>query len=776
MAQIAALAGQELKNKQTGDIVTAEDVQTVSTTGDFRGGQFFNNEQFEIVKPQADEPMQVEDFDSPEPKIPEQEQPSDVDFDGAKKTLTVAEQSAKDINDFINRQTDAEKERAELRTRLEEGQESVLPKADRLAEERDRLGVSEQQEKLRGINQQIAQLQAGLDLGIAQEEARPIARQFITGRTAEMRRQATAEIGSLATIALAIQGNIAGAKAQAKETVDLEFAAEEQEILNVTELLRLNYQDLTRADQKKAVELTLKLQDRQAQIDKEKEFKRQKTELYLKAAARKADLATLNNIRNAETIEDAAMAGAEYLGTPADTVIVDIGDNKLLINKSTGATIKNLGVSDASTLKLESIDDGFGNKIYGTFDGTKFTPISVPNSAVLGDDDLSSAITSAISTAGFTADTRKAVLGSIMAHLKNGNIEAAKQSLETGLRNNASTGEQEKIGGWDDSFKAIESIEAGLNELKGLGVDTNFWVGLSEKQLNKIGETTNTDVARIKAKVAMAIINYRKAVSGAAFTESEAKEYEAIFPSVGNVEELNDALITNLKETFRASLDNWMKRKVGDYNYDTIFGTTSTMPQLPPLTQSYASIDELVADVPEYAEYYNWYLEQDPNATDDDIMSDLERINGSTTTSGFNQDLSKSQKGKIGKENYLDNLGKITAYGSEYWAHGLDIDLQVGDPVPTPEAGEVIFVGKNGGFGNQVKIRTAKGNEIWLSHLDSIDVQVGDRLVKNQFVGGGGKTGSVIPVGGGDGSHLDLTVKKPDGSFYSPEEIYKVIS
>src|SRR3990167_1182928 len=140
----------------------------------------------------------------------------------------------------------------------------------------------------------------------------------------------------------------------------------------------------------------------------------------------------------------------------------------------------------------------------------------------------------------------------------------------------------------------------------------------------------------------------------------------------------------------------------------------------------------------------------------------------STTSEPFSQDLSMSKKGS---SSGLLGLGAVTGYGSPYWKHGLDIDLKIGDSVPAPSAGKVIAAGYNGGFGNQVKIETSQGNIVWLSHLDSIDVDVGDSIRQGQPVGKGGNTGNVIPMGGGDGSHLDLTVQKPNGSYFSPKEI-----
>lgn len=158
------------------------------------------------------------------------------------------------------------------------------------------------------------------------------------------------------------------------------------------------------------------------------------------------------------------------------------------------------------------------------------------------------------------------------------------------------------------------------------------------------------------------------------------------------------------------------------------------------------------------------------SSTRDDVDSFLDSLG--IDQSVFNKDLSTSQKGstpQIGDT--VLGLGGITGFGSDYWDHGLDIDLKIGDPVPTPAAGEVIFAGSNGGFGNQVQVRTSSGNIVMLSHLDSIGVKVGDTIRAGQVVGKGGNTGNVYSTSGGDGSHLDLTVKKPDGSYFTPQEI-----
>ena len=89
--------------------------------------------------------------------------------------------------------------------------------------------------------------------------------------------------------------------------------------------------------------------------------------------------------------------------------------------------------------------------------------------------------------------------------------------------------------------------------------------------------------------------------------------------------------------------------------------------------------------------------------------------------------------------------GVVTGYGSKYWGAGLDFVISGGEkaPVRSPFIGEVIAAGNNGDFGNQVKVRTSSGEEVWLSHLNSINVKVGQQINEETIIGGQGKTGKV---------------------------------
>lgn len=63
-------------------------------------------------------------------------------------------------------------------------------------------------------------------------------------------------------------------------------------------------------------------------------------------------------------------------------------------------------------------------------------------------------------------------------------------------------------------------------------------------------------------------------------------------------------------------------------------------------------------------------------------------------------------------------------------------------------------------YGNSVVIEDADGNQFRLSHLDSLNVQPGQSVSATDLIGTLGNTGNVVAGPGGDGSHLDIRVKK----------------
>ncbi|MCB1713208.1 MAG: M23 family metallopeptidase, partial [Candidatus Riesia sp.] len=123
--------------------------------------------------------------------------------------------------------------------------------------------------------------------------------------------------------------------------------------------------------------------------------------------------------------------------------------------------------------------------------------------------------------------------------------------------------------------------------------------------------------------------------------------------------------------------------------------------------------------------------------------------------------------------------GSYDASGKPVNPHGIDLAGKKGSAITSSVAGEVIFVGDAGGWGNQVRIRDASGKVHQFSHLDSIGVQVGQRVNQLDYLGAMGNTGKVLKSDGnpptpkelaeGRGTHLDYTVYDANGNVMGLE-------
>lgn len=101
---------------------------------------------------------------------------------------------------------------------------------------------------------------------------------------------------------------------------------------------------------------------------------------------------------------------------------------------------------------------------------------------------------------------------------------------------------------------------------------------------------------------------------------------------------------------------------------------------------------------------------------------------------------------------------------------GIDIALPSGAPAPVGADGEVIFAGKNGGYGNQVVVRHSDGTTSSYSHLSKINVEEGDQVTQGQAIGKVGKTGNAT------GPHLHLERRDAQGRAVNPQTAGPVVT
>lgn len=98
---------------------------------------------------------------------------------------------------------------------------------------------------------------------------------------------------------------------------------------------------------------------------------------------------------------------------------------------------------------------------------------------------------------------------------------------------------------------------------------------------------------------------------------------------------------------------------------------------------------------------------------------------------------------------------------------GLDLAAKVGAPVLSSADGEVVFTGRNGGYGNSVTIQHKNGYKTVYAHCSQILVEVGETVKMGRVVALVGRTGTAT------GAHLHFEVFR-NGKIMNPESALSI--
>ena len=158
-----------------------------------------------------------------------------------------------------------------------------------------------------------------------------------------------------------------------------------------------------------------------------------------------------------------------------------------------------------------------------------------------------------------------------------------------------------------------------------------------------------------------------------------------------------------------------------------------------------------------------------PKAVNINRYQNLPKVTGSTPSGPYTSATPTGYK----------NLGRIsTPYGGstryEKFHPGVDVANVTGTNIPSQTKGVVTQVRsgqKQGGpdFGNFVVVTDFRGGKQRYSHLNQINVSVGQILEAGANLGTMGSTGQVYSPSGGDASHLDYRIRDLYGKYVNPD-------
>jgi len=219
------------------------------------------------------------------------------------------------------------------------------------------------------------------------------------------------------------------------------------------------------------------------------------------------------------------------------------------------------GVQDRETLEFER-DEGVTDG--GSVDGAL---LNLPNGQSLGNAFSRSVL-------GLSKDARGFAQSHFNDLIQAGNVEEAKEFIIQSAIEGASVDTTKKLIGREEALESVDALRTALNKYTEAGGKTGVLKGGQEKLLQKLGRTSDPVLAEIENEIRLAIQAYRSAISGAAFTESESKEYERIFPNIDRGHELNTAKLDSLETVYNRNQKVFFVQKLGNENYNVLFEQT----------------------------------------------------------------------------------------------------------------------------------------------------------------------------------------------------------
>lgn len=181
--------------------------------------------------------------------------------------------------------------------------------------------------------------------------------------------------------------------------------------------------------------------------------------------------------------------------------------------------------------------------------------------------------------------------------------------LKQTARKNADASYRTQIMGEERTIGFLSEIQNELSEFEKKGGNTNIFTGTTEQIAKKIGTVNNAELRGIATKIKTALMRYRKAMTGLAFTGAETSEYTEIFPSISKTSKFNTATTSALLSAFEGDIDYFYSNMMGEDIYGSFksgggFGeTTQPQEEIVTLPSNDVEADALYESLPSGAEY-----------------------------------------------------------------------------------------------------------------------------------------------------------------------------
>lgn len=110
--------------------------------------------------------------------------------------------------------------------------------------------------------------------------------------------------------------------------------------------------------------------------------------------------------------------------------------------------------------------------------------------------------------------------------------------------------------------QALDDVETMINTYEQAGKSTNALKAMAEKVARKLGMTTDTALAQLQTQMGFTLANYIRSISGTAASDVEVQRLMGNMAQIGNVQELNQALVNQARNNATSSLKSMIDTRM----------------------------------------------------------------------------------------------------------------------------------------------------------------------------------------------------------------------
>ena len=179
-------------------------------------------------------------------------------------------------------------------------------------------------------------------------------------------------------------------------------------------------------------------------------------------------------------------------------------------------------------------------------------------------------------TVGQPKATAQRTFDSLDDYLKDGDKDGAKEYMKGVARDKTDVTNRQSIMGQERTLEFLGKIKNDLQALEDEGFDTTgYFTGKADKILANVGQIKSPVHMELATRISLAVINFRRAMTGVQFGMKEHAEYERLFPGIDKVNSLNMANLDGLMSTFKGNTRKFYQQSMGEGNYNKLFGVSS---------------------------------------------------------------------------------------------------------------------------------------------------------------------------------------------------------